>query len=282
MFPRKTMRPSTTILALGAGAILLSAWLSPTRTLAADFKTVQPGQLTIAYRTDDKPVSFIVDGKPTGLLVDLENAIAGKLHIKVEFVATDFASMLPGVRNQRYDSAAFDVLVTPAREKVVDFTKAVGYGQARLVTRKAAPIVKIDDAKGKVVAITRGSALIPKLQQLVPGVSIREFPNIASSLNALIAGQVDGLFTGLSTAANLVAKHSELTASQVVTTGRAAFPIAKSNSALKAAYDKAITELMNDGTYPRLFAKWNPAGAAIPAQLYKDFPDMPREKARTN
>lgn len=148
--------------------------------LAADFKTVQPDQLTIAYRTDDKPVSFIVDGKPTGFLIDLENAIAAKLHSKVVFIATDFASMLPGVRNQRYDSAAFDVLVTPEREKVVSFTMAVGYRQARLVARKNAPISSVDDAKGKVVAITRGSALIPKLEEIAPGVSIREFPNIAS------------------------------------------------------------------------------------------------------
>lgn len=281
MFPRKAMRSSTT-LCFGAGAILLSAWILPTQARAADFKTVQPGHLTIAYRTDDKPVSFIADGKPAGLLVEFEDAIAQKLHMRVVFVATDFASMLPGVRNQRYDSAAFDVLVTPAREKVVDFTKTVGYGQARLVTRKAAPIATVEGAKGKVVAITRGSALIPKLRELAPGVSIREFPNIASSLNALVAGQVDGLFTGLSTAANLVAKHSELTASQEVTTGKAAFPIAKSNPALKLAYDKAITDLMNDGTYPRLFAKWNPPGATIPAELYKDYPDMPREKARTN
>lgn len=250
--------------------------------LAADFKTVQPDQLTIAYRTDDKPVSFIVDGKPTGFLIDLENAIAAKLHSKVVFIATDFASMLPGVRNQRYDSAAFDVLVTPEREKVVSFTMAVGYRQARLVARKNAPISSVDDAKGKVVAITRGSALIPKLEEIAPGVSIREFPNIASSLNALLASQVDGLFTGLTTADDLAAKHQELMVSQVVTTGKAAFPIAQENPDLKAAYDKAITDLMTGGTYAKLFAKWNPPGAVIPDELYKDYPGMPHEKIGTN
>jgi polar amino acid transport system substrate-binding protein len=249
---------------------------------AADFKTVQPDQLTIAYRTDDKPVSFIVDGKPTGFLIDFENAVADELHLKAVFIATDFASMLPGVRNQRYDSAAFDVLVTPEREKVVDFTKAVGYRQARLVARKNAPISDVADTKGKVVAITRGSALIPKLKELVPGVSIREFPNIASSLNALLANQVDGLFTGLTTADDLVAKHQELMASQLVTTGKAAFPIAQENPGLKAAYNKAITDLMTDGTYAKLFAKWNPPGTVIPDELYKDYPGMPHEKIGTN
>lgn len=273
-----SLKMSSAVLAATIAAVI--GGISPAS--AAEFKTVQPDQLTIAYRTDDKPLSFIVDGKPTGFLIDFENAIADKLHSKVVFIATDFASMLPGVRNQRYDSAAFDVLVTPEREKVVDFTRAVGYRQARLVARKNAPISNVADTKGKVVAITRGSALIPKLKEIVPGVSIREFPNIASSLNALLASQVDGLFTGLTTADDLVAKHPELMASQLVTTGKAAFPIAQENPALKAAYDKAITDLMTDGAYAKLFAKWNPPGTVIPDELYKDYPGMPHEKVGTN
>jgi polar amino acid transport system substrate-binding protein len=241
------------------------------------FKTVTPGQLTVAYRTDDKPVSFIDEsGKPTGFLVDFENAIGKELGIKIEYVATDFASLLPSIRNNRYDTAAFQTLETPERLAVVDFTTPLTYSQARLVSRKNAPIDKVDGASGKTVAITRGSALIPLLQDLAPGVTVREFPNIASSLNALIAGQVDGLFTGLGTASHLVKDHAdELTASQIVTSGTSAFPVSKDNPELLKALNAEIDKLMKDGTYTRLFVKWMPADVEIPDELFADYPGMP-------
>ncbi|MBP1849422.1 substrate-binding periplasmic protein [Rhizobium halophytocola] len=266
-----------------AALLALAVTLPASFALADDAKTVKtvnPGQLTVAYRTDDRPVSFIdPQGKPAGFLVEFCTAVADKLGLKVQYVATDFASMVPAVRNNRYDTAAFQTLVTPEREKVVDFTKAVGYSQARLVSRKDAAIDKVDGAKDKSVAITRGSALIPKLQDLAPGVEVREFPNIAASLNALLAKQVDGLFTGLTTATHLVEQHKELTASQMVTTGEAAFPVSKDNPELKAALDDAITGLMKDGTFTKMFVKWYPASVRIPDQLYSDYPGMPQQPA---
>lgn len=239
--------------------------------------TITKGVLTVAYRTDDKPVSFIRDGKPTGFLVQFEEAIATRLGLKVKFVATGFASMLPAVKNRIYDTAAFATLVTPARQKIVSFTKPVGYGQARLVTRARSPIEKVQDASGQVVAITMGSALIPLIRRISPGVKVKQFPNVASSLNALLAGQVNGLFTGLATADSLVEKHHGLTQSQVVTTGVTAYPIAKSSPKLLAAMNEAITTLMEDGTFTRLFVKWNPPTVRIPEEIYKDYPGMPRQ-----
>ncbi|HQT40359.1 MAG TPA: ABC transporter substrate-binding protein, partial [Acidocella sp.] len=170
----------------------LALTLSLGTAAASDMTLVTPGQLTVAYRTDDKPVSFIQDGVPSGLYVDFENALGARLHLKVTFISTSFAAMLPAVRNHQYDTAAFGVLVTPERQAVVDFTTPIGYSQAELISLKTAPIAKVNGAEGKTIAVTVGSALIPVLKQIAPGVSVKTFPNIASSVNALLAGQVDG------------------------------------------------------------------------------------------
>lgn len=255
-------------------SIYLPATLAPAAAEPA-FKTIIPGELTVAYRTDDKPVSFIENGEPAGYLVEFEQAIGEKLGLKVVFVSTNFESMVPAVRNEQYDTAAFGVLVTPERRAAVDFTRPVGYGEARLVSRKDAPIEKVENATGKTVAVTRGSALIPLLEKIAPGVTVREFPNVAASLNALVAQQVDGLFTGLETADQLVKQHSTLAGSQKVTSGIAAFPVAKSNPKLLAALNEAIAKLMEDGTYTRLFTKWNPQ-IEIPDEFFEDYPGMPR------
>ena len=258
---------------------LAAAWFVPA-AVAGPPETGTPGTLTVAYRTDDKPVSFLEDGKPAGFLVELMHSIAERMGLQVTYVSTTFAAMVPAVRNHQYDTAAFGVLVTPQREEVVNFTTPIGYGQAQLVSRKAAPLATLDGAAGKTVAVTTGSALIPLLQKTAPQVSIKQFPNIASSINALLSGQTDGLFTGNATAERVVAQHAELAASQTVESGINALPVAKDRPELLAAMNKALAAAMADGTYTRLFLKWNPPSVSIPERLFRDYPGMRRPPPR--
>lgn len=257
----------------------LAAGLHSQPVLAADVETNTPGEMRVAYRTDDKPVSFLQDGKPTGFLIEMVNEIARRMGLQVTYVSTTFAAMLPGVKNHQLDTAAFGVLVTPEREAVVNFTTATGYGQARLVSRKNAPMQAVEQADGKTIAVTTGSALIPLLKKVAPTVTIKEFPNIASSTNALIASQVDGLFTGIATASHLVEQHPELAVTQTVESGRNALPVAKDRPKLLAAMNTAIAGMMHDGTYAKLFAKWNDPSVGIPQRMYSDYPGMPRAAA---
>ncbi|GAA1297424.1 amino acid ABC transporter [Planotetraspora silvatica] len=240
----------------------------------ADLGLVKPGVLSIAFRTDDKPASFLQDGKATGMYVDLMDEIAKRMGLKTTYVSSDFASLLPSVRNHRYDTAAFGVLVTPEREAVTNFTAAVSYGEAQLISLKQSPLATIKDSGGKTVAITRGSALIPLLQKTAPTVVIKEFPNIAASANALTAGQVDGLFSGTATVRELLAQHDDFTASEVITSGKTAFPVAKDKQKLLDAVNKNLDGMIGDGTYTRLFYKWNPADAQIPEELVTEHPGM--------
>ncbi|GAA4568893.1 substrate-binding periplasmic protein [Planotetraspora kaengkrachanensis] len=241
----------------------------------ADLGLIKPGTLSIAFRTDDKPASFLQDGKATGMYVDLMDEIAKRMGLKTTYVSSDFASLLPSVRNHRYDTAAFGVLVTPEREAVTNFTAAVSYGEAQLISLKGSPLATISASGGKTVAITRGSALIPLLQKTAPTVVIKEFPNIASSANALTAGQVDGLFSGTATVRELLAQHDDFTASEVITSGKTAFPVAKDKQKLLDAVNKNLDSMIEDGTYTRLFYKWNPADAQIPEELVTEHPGMP-------
>lgn len=260
------------ILALAAGAQAPAA-------VAGPLELGTQGVLKVAYRTDDKPVSFLQDGQPAGFMVDLMDTIASRMGLKVTYVSTTFAAMVPSVRNHQYDTAAFGVLVTPERKAVVNFTSPIGYGQAQLVSRKNAPLATLKDAEGKTVAITIGSALIPLLHTIAPKVSIKEFPNIASSANALLAGQVDGLFSGNATVERVIEQHPELTATETVESNVNALPVANDRPELLAAMNKAIAQTMTDGTYGKLFTKWNPPHVRIPQRLFADYPGMPPQPA---
>jgi ABC-type amino acid transport substrate-binding protein len=246
----------------------------PTPQTTEGLETIKPGELWVAYRTDDKPASFLENDTPAGFFVDLINDLGQRTGLKPSFVATDFASALPSVRNHLYDTAAMSVLVTDERKQVVGFTTAVSYNGAQMVSRKNAPLPTVGAATGKTVAVTRGSALITLLNADYPGVEVKEFPNIAASLNGLLAGDVAGLFTGLATATQLQRDHPELTLSEAVVSGEIAFPVASDHQRLLATLNTALAAAMEDGTYTRLRQKWNPEEPIAP-QLLKDYPGMP-------
>ncbi|MFC0541348.1 ABC transporter substrate-binding protein [Kutzneria chonburiensis] len=266
---------------IGVAAVALAAGMSLAACGGADagsdansLGTIDAGTISFAFRSDDKPTSFVDNGKPAGFLIELTQAMAAKMKVTPKYTATDFASMLPNIRNHKYDSAAFGTLATDARKQVTDFTSPVSFGEAKMVSRKDAALSTVDASAGKTVAITRGSELIPLLKAKVPTVTVKEFPNIAASANALTAGQVDGLFTGETTALDLVTKHPDYTASPSITSGQTALPVAKDKPNLRKALDDALKSVIADGTYTKLFDKWNPQGVAIPADMIAFYPGL--------
>ncbi|MBV6306787.1 ABC transporter substrate-binding protein [Candidimonas humi] len=254
-------------------AVSFGSAASAAGTNAAELHTVEKGQILYAFRADDKPVSFIKDDKPAGFMVDLTTEIAKRINLKPEYVATDFSSMVPSISSHRYDSAAFAVLVTPPREKVVNFTTPVNFAQARLVSLKKAPLQTVKNAGGKTVAITVGSALIPVLQKLEPTISVRTFPNIAASTAALKTGQVSGLFTGFEASSGLLKRNPDFMASESVMSGKGALPVAKDRPALLKAMNTALGDIIADGTYMKLYSKWYP-GEGEPAGMAQEYPNF--------
>ena len=242
--------------------------------------TVKPGVLTVAYRTDDKPASFSDNGTPSGFYVDLVGAIAGDLKVQATYVASDFAGALPNVRNHVYDTVALSVLATDERKQVVAFSTPISYATAMLVSRKSAPVPTAAAARSKTVAITRGSALIPLLQEKSPGVQVKEFPNIAASTAALSAAQVDAIFTGIATAHQLTSQHSDLTlGTEVLSSGVNELPVATDRRELLKAINRALVDVTRDGSFVRLWQKWNP-DEPIADQMFIDYPAMKRPAPR--
>jgi polar amino acid transport system substrate-binding protein len=75
-----------------AWAVVLAACVQAPAATADPLELGTPGVLRVAYRTDDKPVSFLQDGKPTGFMVELMNTVASRMGLKVTYVSTTFAA----------------------------------------------------------------------------------------------------------------------------------------------------------------------------------------------
>ena len=107
---------------------------------ADDIGTLTPGKLVAGVDANNKPYSYIDNGKMTGFDVELLRAVAAKLGLSAEFRAQDFSGLLPSVANQQIDLAAGSISITKERLKMVDFSEGYLTGLLSVATLPGSPI----------------------------------------------------------------------------------------------------------------------------------------------
>ncbi len=167
---------------------------------------VHAGVLIAAINPTVAPIQYIDDqGNLAGLDVEFGNMIAQRLCLKMNFVSTQFATMIPGLKGGRFDMIDTFMYYTPERASQVIM---IPYGAATLAI--VVPAANKDEVKdlsyfsGRRFAVQLGSvdekdareasaALVASGKRPI---DVRSFPNYSDVLQTLGAGQVDGGFVG--------------------------------------------------------------------------------------
>src|SRR5581483_6534173 len=167
---------------------------------------MRKGSLIAAINPTVAPIQYVnEDGEIIGLDPDLGNAIAERLCLKMVFESVQFATMIPGLQDGRFDMIDSFMFYTPERASQVIM---IPYGASTI----AAVVAKDnkDDIKdltyfsGKKFAVELGTvdaadakaandALVAAGK---PGIDVQAFKTYAEVLQTLSAGQVDGAFIG--------------------------------------------------------------------------------------
>jgi polar amino acid transport system substrate-binding protein len=226
----------------------------------------QPGTLRAGTLTDAPPNVFVKDGKFTGFDNDLLTAVAGKLGLKVEFVGTEFSSLLAQVKTRKFDVGSSSISITEARKKTVDFTNKYDFGFLGLDVPKGSSITSFDQLSGKRVVVVQGTVQddFATRENLDP---VR-VPDYNAALNQLRTGTADAWITpaeiGEKTAADSGGKVRAV--AKQLDPGGIAYAVAPGNDTLRAALDKGIDEVVADGTWAKLQKQYYPS-REIPADF---------------
>ncbi|MFJ1584364.1 ABC transporter substrate-binding protein [Streptomyces sp. NPDC088197] len=212
------------------------------------------------------------DGTPIGLDVDLRNAVGKVLGITWKVQYGTFPTVIPGVQNGRYDVGQDNFGVTKARVEVVDFATYLNDGQSFLGAEDVPvdSVTQLTDLCGLTVATSPGSTF---QQILTDGASkcsgagkkpykVQYFTDSAPIFLGLANGKVD-IYFGPTLALKYDATHVPHTKylGQISTTP-VGFVTAKGSPIGKALSD-AVNKLIADGTYAKIFAKWDVPGTGI-------------------
>jgi polar amino acid transport system substrate-binding protein len=265
--------------ALLAGGLALAALAAPPAA-AEGVETIKAGELSVLMNSASPPTSFVDKGAPTGMAVEIAAELARRIGLTPSYKAyADLAGVLPAISNSQHDIAAVGMMQTPQRMEVVDFSGPWYYGWFPLMVDGGSGINGYGDLAGKIVGVVSGSIQERWMKENHPEIRLSAFPNDVGSIAALNAGSVDGALTGSALVKENLKRFPNLkVAARTPTPYPNAFPLRKGNATLKAAVDKALAEMMADGTYVAIFDKWHP-GDPLPEPLYDDYPALKDQRA---
>jgi len=199
-----------------------------------------------------------------GFDIDMVTALAADMGVKLQFVPTDWKTLVNGIIANKYDVST-SASITPARIKTVGFTKTYyQVGSVPMTLKSNAGRFKTwDDINRKdvTVAVTLGTSFEQQVKAFFPNARIRSVEAPARDFQEVLSRRADVSITSNLEAATLIRTHPQLV---VVPVER---PRKPADLALIVAQDDQvwlnylnhwITIKANRGFFRQLQEKWMP------------------------
>jgi polar amino acid transport system substrate-binding protein len=235
-----------------------------------DRYTGQP--LVIATDASLAPMEFVAGKRQSivGADIDMVNALASTMGLKVIIRNVDFNKIVSGVNSGTYDLGVSSITDTRARETKVDFVTYFQAGSSFYVRRGAAKVVQPADLCGKRVAVQQGTileALALKQKPLcdkAEPLSIVGFLQQTQATQAVISGKADVTLSDTPIASWAVrnSKGKLVLSGDPFSVAPYGIAVAK-GSGLTEPLQKAVNKIIANGVYDNILLKWDLQAGSI-------------------
>jgi len=195
-----------------------------------------------------------------GFDVEVAKAVAAKLGVEAEFVEVDWDGIFAGIDGGRYDTTFNGVEITEERAEKYDFCEAYAFDRTALVVRTDNEDIKsFEDLAGKTTANSMNSTYMLLAESY--GATCTAVDDLVETMEMLTSGRVDATLNGSVAVSDYMKEKPDAAIKVVAYTedaSRMAAPVRKEEATktFKAAVDKAIKELAEDGTLSELSVKY--------------------------
>lgn len=244
-------------LALGIFAAVAAAGLAA----AKDWTTVRIGTEG-AYA----PFNFIDANKELqGFDVDIARAVCEKMKVECTFVAQDWDGIIPALLAGKYDVIFASMSATDERRQTIDFSDKYYDVPSAFFAAKDSGITDTspEGLKDKAIGAQSSTIQANELEEKYKDSEIKLYPSQEEVNLDLVAGRIDALLVDKLVGMDWTAKTEDGKCCQQVGPDiPSASPVAaglrKEDQDLKAMVNKAIAEILADGTYEKINAKYFP------------------------
>ena len=221
------------------------------------------GTLVVGMNLQFKPQMYLDEaGKPAGYDVDLLNALATSLGVKLQINNLDFNGLIPGLQSKKFDLVSVGLNATDERKKVVDFSRAyVPYTSVLAIKSTDNSTASIDtwNKAGVTLTALQGSTAETLAKTTFPKATVTGLPD----QNAALLETATGRAAGTVVEDYLLAQFNKANGNSLKAAAFAkpldinygSWAVQKGNAGLVSALDAFLCKAQSDGTLAALYKK---------------------------
>ncbi|MCL9780725.1 transporter substrate-binding domain-containing protein [Vibrio sp. S4M6] len=215
----------------------------------------------INFETDATypPFESVSDsGRIVGFDIDLASALCHQIGAQCYFHNVPFVSIVPSLEYGKYDAAISAMNITKARQQKVLFTDSYLPDEVGVVT-KSNKLTQLKNLKGIPVAVQNGTTLQKYMQNKMPDIHMRSYPNYQNAMSDMDVGRVKAIFADMAVITTWIKANKALhlvgkpfTDSHYFGAG---FGIAvnKNDIKLQEQLNKALAQIKSNGKYEKIY-----------------------------
>lgn len=227
---------------------------------------IKAGKLVMLTNAGFPPFEYIEGTTPIGVDIDVAQAIADELGVKLEVVDMDFDGLVNALVSGKGDMIAAGMSITQERLQSVDFTDEYVTSAQYMIVKEGSDIKSLENLKGKAIGVqagTTGDFIIsdeidlPEGTLHGTGASIKHYKTALEAALDLKAGRLDAVVVDKHPAQAIAQKNEGLVVADEAISEAESYAIAvnKGKTALLNKINEVLQKLIKEGKVDEFLVK---------------------------
>ena len=225
---------------------------------ARDWSVIKnSGTIVAATEGAFAPFNYYEGTKLTGYEVDVAEALAKHLGLKLEWKVVPFDAQLAAVKQDRFDFAIASHGYTKERAKAVDFASPHYCTGGQIAAPKDGPLT-VDALKDKTIGVQLATSYFDAAKKL-PGVkNVKTYKADPEAFSALKAKKIDAWISDKFVVLETLSKNPDagIVTGDMVFVERVSLIMRKNNKEFMDTINQALADLTKDGTLKTISEKY--------------------------
>lgn len=224
----------------------------------------QAETLKIATEGAYPPFNYVdSDNQLHGFDVDIALALCERMQAQCTLVAQDWDGIIPALMAKKYDAVVASMIDTEERRKKISFTHHYYKTPLSVAVPKDSDISDAQtNFKGKTVGAQSSSTQSIYAEDVYgkAGANVKLYPTLDEANSDLASGRLDGVIADKFPLADWIDKAGKSCCKMLGdvngTQADASIAVRKEDNALRERFNKALDEIVADGTYQKISSKY--------------------------